>query len=288
MRWSVRRGVDCSGRNQVSLRGRATRRMVLSSAVLVVVTAGPAQAADVWAVDTPLDRVQGTGLLFWIAGLSLLIAMLWFIPVFYDARQANKWRAGRQADIIRELIEAASKDRRGLSVEDVRQLVSAMDRSPRGANGLTSSLLALLIVLLVAIAMLVSLLSSDADAGDLRKTIVTSLLAVLATISGFYFGARTAQTSTEQATKPPEARSGRGDYTPLPDRGGQPAATGDTTEADEAAGRRADDEPSTAPESLPATSAAPPVPADGSSNVPEGDVRDRPDEPGATSPPDRI
>ena len=288
MRRSTHRGVaEGSDRSQV-VRGRATRRTVICSAVLVFVTAGPAQAADAQAEDAPLNRVQGTGLLFWIAGLSLLIALLWFIPVFYDARQATKWRSGRQADILRELIDAASKDKRGLSVEDVRQLVSAMDRSPRGTQGLTSSLLALLIVLLVAIAMLVSLLSSDADAGDLRKTIVTSLLAVLATISGFYFGARTAQTSTEQATKPPEARSGRGDYTPLPDRGGQPAATGDTTEADEAAGRRADDEPSTAPESLPATSAAPPVPADGSSNVPEGDVRDRPDEPGATSPPDRI
>ena len=274
MRRSTHRGVaEGSDRSQV-VRGRATRRTVICSAVLVFVTAGPAQAADAQAEDAPLNRVQGTGLLFWIAGLSLLIALLWFIPVFYDARQATKWRSGRQADILRELIDAASKDKRGLSVEDVRQLVSAMDRSPRGTQGLTSSLLALLIVLLVGIAMLVSLLSSDADSSDLRKTIVTSLLAVLATISGFYFGARTAQTSTEQATKPPEARGGHNDNAPIPNRGG-PGATGDkTTDEDSHA------EPEPPPDSSTASSGLPSQPSDSSASA----VRDRP----ATPPPATI
>ena len=275
MRRSTHRGVaEGSDRSQV-VRGRATRRTDICSAVLVFVTAGPAQAADAQAEDAPLNRVQGTGLLFWIAGLSLLIALLWFIPVFYDARQATKWRSGRQADILRELIDAASKDKRGLSVEDVRQLVSAMDRSPRGTQGLTSSLLALLIVLLVGIAMLVSLLSSDADSSDLRKTIVTSLLAVLATISGFYFGARTAQTSTEQATKPPEARGGHNDNAPIPNRGGPAGATGDKTTDDDSHA-----EPEPPPDSSTASSGLPSQPSDSSASA----VRDRP----ATPPPATI
>lgn len=220
---SVEREIRRSARGVVRRRATTGRRAAFCAAVLLCLTAGPAHAAEVRAASTtgaPLSRVQGTGLLFWIAGLALLIALLWFIPVFYDTRQANHWRAGRQSEILRELIDAASKDKRGLSVEDVRQLVSAMDRSPRGASGLTSSLLALLIVLLVGIAMLVSLLSSDSDSSDLRKTIVTSLLAVLATISGFYFGARTAQTSTEQATKPPEARGNAAERKPGPNTHG--------------------------------------------------------------------
>ena len=136
----------------------------------------------------------------------LFLALLWFVPILYDNRQANKWRAVRQAQLIDKMVDAAAREGHGLSVEEVRQLVSAMDRPPRGASGLTSSLLALLIVFLVGVALFASLLSSGADSGDLRKTIITSLLAVLASISGFYFGARTAQTSTEQATKPPESR----------------------------------------------------------------------------------
>src|SRR5205807_10481421 len=76
-------------------------------------------------------------------------------------------------------------------------------RPPRGTSGLTQSLLALFIASLVAIALVTTLVSAGIDSSDLRKTIVTSLLSVLATIAGFYFGARTAQTSTEQATRPP-------------------------------------------------------------------------------------
>src|SRR5215218_1909487 len=108
--------------------------------------------------------------------------MLWFIPLIPDTRQVNAWRAKGQTDILNLLIQEAAKGTPGLSVEEVRQLVSAMDPSPRGASGLTSSLLALLITFLVGVALFASLLSEGTDSDDLRKTIVTSRLAVLATI----------------------------------------------------------------------------------------------------------
>src|SRR4051812_8693563 len=166
----------------------------------------PASAAP----DIPFPHLSGAAALVWISGLAVFLALLWFVPIVYDNRQANKWRAVRQAQIIDKMLDEVAREGNGLSVEEVRQLVSAMDRPPRGANGLTSSLLALLIVFLVGVALFASLVSRDAASGDLRKTIITSLLAVLATISGFYFGARTAQTSTEQATKPPESRPNPG------------------------------------------------------------------------------
>jgi hypothetical protein len=179
---------------------------------------------------TPFEGVEGPNALFWIAALSLFLALLWFAPLFYDTMKANQWRATEQTRILDQLIKEASKGTRGLSVEEVRQLVSAMDRSPRGASGLTSSLLALLITFLVGVALFASLLSRDADSSDIRKTIVTSLLAVLATIAGFYFGARTAQTSTEAATKPPEARhpqeGARGPQGPSGERGARGADAG--------------------------------------------------------------
>ncbi|HEV7186697.1 MAG TPA: hypothetical protein VGN28_02255 [Blastococcus sp.] len=171
--------------------------------------------------DIPFPDVSSSSALWWVSGLALFLALLWFIPIVLDNRQANRWREHRQAELIDKMVDAAARERNGLSVEEVRQLVSAMDRPPRGASGLTSSLLALLIVFLVGIALFASLLSRAGDSGDLRKTIITSLLAVLASISGFYFGARTAQTSTEQATKPPESRPDFG-TSPRPNGGGRP------------------------------------------------------------------
>jgi hypothetical protein len=198
------------------------------------------------APDVPFPNLSSSAALGWIVGLALFLALLWFLPILYDNRQANKWRAVRQAQIIDKMVDAAAREGNGLSVEEVRQLVSAMDRPPRGASGLTSSLLALLIVFLVGVALFASLLSRDAASGDLRKTIITSLLAVLASISGFYFGARTAQTSTEQATKPPESRPNSG--APRPNRGGRPDGVA-RAEGDEEAvttdGR--DDAPSATP-----------------------------------------
>jgi hypothetical protein len=187
---------------------------------------------ELTASDIPFPHATGATALLWIAGLALFLALLWFVPILYDIRQANKWRATRQAALIEEMVRGASKGRQGLTVEEVRQLVSAMDRPPRGTQGLTSSLLALLIVFLVGIALFANLLSRGDDSADLRKTIVTSLLAVLATISGFYFGARTAQTSTEQAIKPPESRSGPQTGGPEGPRGG--SGEGAATTHDEA------------------------------------------------------
>jgi acid phosphatase family membrane protein YuiD len=195
---------------------------------LLLVVGGPPASA---AADIPFPNLSSSAALGWIAGLALFLALLWFVPILYDNRQANKWRAIRQAQIIDKMVDAAAREGNGLSVEEVRQLVSAMDRPPRGASGLTSSLLALLIVFLVGIALFASLLSRGDASGDLRKTIITSLLAVLASISGFYFGARTAQTSTEQATKPPESRPNAG-AGPRPD-GGRPGGASQAAGAHE-------------------------------------------------------
>lgn len=199
------------------------------------------------APDIPFPNLSSAAALGWIVGLALFLALLWFFPILYDNRQANKWRAVRQAQIIDKMVDAAAREGNGLSVEEVRQLVSAMDRPPRGASGLTSSLLALLIVFLVGVALFASLLSRDAASGDLRKTIITSLLAVLASISGFYFGARTAQTSTEQATKPPESHPSAGTNL-RPNRGVRPDGAA-SAGADEASATTDghDEAPSAAP-----------------------------------------
>ena len=150
---------------------------------------------------TPLVDVSGTGALVFIGVLGLAVAILWFIPTLIDLRKANQWRSDHQSKLLEHLVKAAGSN--GLSVDDLRQIVSAMNTPPRGTQGLTQALIGLMIITLVGVAMVATLVSTAADSSDLRKTIITALLSVLATIAGFYFGARTAQNSSEQATHPP-------------------------------------------------------------------------------------
>jgi hypothetical protein len=168
-------------------------------------TTSPTPAPTDSPATTPLVHVQGNQALWFIGIVAGGVALLWFSLLFVDVRSTNRWRQKDQRELLDKMIDGARDKGGGLSVEEVRQLVSAMDRPPRGASGLTQSLLALTIVTLVGVAMVATLVSTGSDSTDQRKTIITSLLSITATITGFYFGARTAQTSNEQATKPPEA-----------------------------------------------------------------------------------
>jgi hypothetical protein len=98
-----------------------------------------------------------------------------------------------------------------MSAHDIKILMEAMtptsgapanptDGLSSTSQTLTQTLLALIVLSLIGFALGVLLVSSSTDAGDLRKTIITALLSLLATIAGFYFGARTAQQSAAQAT----------------------------------------------------------------------------------------
>jgi hypothetical protein len=172
------------------------------------------------APSTPLVNVSGTGALVFIGVVALVVAILWFIPTFIDLRQTNLWRSNEQRRLIEQMVTATGRTK-DLSVDDLRQIASAMNTPPRGMQGLTQALMGLIIITLVGVAMVTTLVSTAADSSDLRKTIITALLSVLATIAGFYFGARTAQISSEQATHPPAAASRRQGTTPdLPSQSG--------------------------------------------------------------------
>ncbi|WP_277440889.1 hypothetical protein [Streptomyces sp. SPB162] len=138
----------------------------------------------------PIPGLKGPWAFVLIAVVVIVIAVIAVLPLIIDIRQATAWRQR----LTEELIGQAATN------SDVRELLRDM-REPRGIRGLTRSIIAVLILALVSFALAVAMLSSGGDSGDLRKTIVTSLMTVLATVAGFYFGSLGAQNSADDAVR---------------------------------------------------------------------------------------
>jgi len=78
-----------------------------------------------------------------------------------------------------------------LSTEQLAALERAARQAPSGATGLTRTLLALSLLTLVGVGLVALLVGNSAAAGDTVKAVITALTASLATVLGFYFGAKT-------------------------------------------------------------------------------------------------
>jgi len=148
----------------------------------------PTPAVTSAAALEPLHGLSSGPALLLVAALVVLIAVMATIPLIMDVRRATAWRQ----QLTDHLIDRAATD------HEVRDFLRDL-REPRGVRGLTRSIIAVLILALVGFALAVAMLSSGADAGDLRKTIVTALMTVLTTVAGFYFGTLGAQNSAEDA-----------------------------------------------------------------------------------------
>ncbi len=138
----------------------------------------------------PIPGLKGPWAFVLIAVVVIIIAVIAVLPLIIDVRRATAWRQ----QLTDELIGQAATS------SDVRELLRDL-REPRGVRGLTRSIIAVLILALVSFALAVAMLSSGGDSGDLRKTIVTSLMTVLATVAGFYFGSLGAQNSADDAVR---------------------------------------------------------------------------------------
>jgi hypothetical protein len=163
-----------------------------------------AQTTTTVAPAGPVIDLTGSQSIAVVIAIGLGVALMWVVPFWMDARRAYRLREHAIKLIGGQLLEAAKKN--GLTVTELRELLGTIGEPATGQRGLTRALMAFTIITVVGVALIAVLLSNSSDAGDLRKTIITSLLAVLATIVGFYFGTRAAETATEAAATPPTAQ----------------------------------------------------------------------------------
>jgi hypothetical protein len=188
------------------------RTLILADASTLL-TNGPWNSGAVLAQTTttaapagPVIDLKGPQAIAFVIAIGLGVAIMWVVPFWMDARRAYRLRDQAIKLIGGQLLEAAKKN--GLTVAELRELLGTIGEPATGQRGLTRALMAFTIITVVGVALVAVLLSSSSDAGDLRKTIITSLLAVLATIVGFYFGTRAAETATEAtATQAPNPQA---------------------------------------------------------------------------------
>jgi hypothetical protein len=162
-----------------------------------------AQATPTTTVPGPVIELQGTRAVVLVGVIGLAIALLWSVPIWVDARRAYRLREKAVALVSGKLLDAATKD--GLKLTELRALLATIGEPATGQRGLSRALMAFTIITVVGVALVALLLSGSADSGDLRKTVITSLLTLLGTIVGFYFGTRAAETGAEAAAPAPTA-----------------------------------------------------------------------------------
>jgi hypothetical protein len=147
-----------------------------------------------------------------IAVVAIFLA--WVIPLWVDARRAYAAQKEVWNSILGKLEKDAAKGEGGLTMEELSAFLRTATRPPEGIRGLARVLLAFLVMSIVAVITLALLFSSAPGVFDVIKQIVTALLGVLATIIGFYFGARTAEGASAGSAAPspplPDGDSGGG------------------------------------------------------------------------------
>jgi hypothetical protein len=147
------------------------------------------------------------------------VGAVWFIPMLYDIhksyrRQVDSWEA-----LAAKYLEKSSDEP---SLAELRLLLPQISKPPRGFPGLTRSLFAFTVLTIIAVSQLGLTFFDIAGAEDLRKTIVTSLLSVFASITGFYFGQRGAQHEDDPQPLPAPGPATVSVASPTPNQGDSP------------------------------------------------------------------
>jgi len=128
--------------------------------------------------------------LFYVYVVTLLLFAGFpiILDIFLAYRSLNKTR--------NLLVEKASADR--LELKELQELIKESEKAPPGIPGLARSTIALTVILILGIAVFHLLVTGAEGNNSLIINNVLSMLAgLLAAITGFYFGGKTAEKKME-------------------------------------------------------------------------------------------
>lgn len=135
-----------------------------------------------------------------MAAAAAVFFLAWALPIWADGRRAYRAQQKAWATIITRLEKDAAEGKDGLTLDELREFTALTVRPAEGTPGLSRVLLAFSILGLVAVITLALFFASSPGVFDVIKQIVTALLGLLATIIGFYFGAKATGEATAAAT----------------------------------------------------------------------------------------
>jgi hypothetical protein len=151
--------------------------------------------------------LHGSQALGFLIIISLVLVVVWFVPVFLDARRAYHLRRDVIGFLHADLIPQVTRN--GLTLTELRTLLRTIGEPATGQRALARSLMALTITTIVGVVAVALLLSSATDVVDLRKTVLTALLSILGVVVGFYFGSRSVESAVAGTSEPAPAAGGQ-------------------------------------------------------------------------------
>lgn len=136
-------------------------------------------------------------ILVYVVIVALFISLPWVIDIFMAYRSQNKTRKL----LLDKVIDSASKG--GLSLDELKELLKESNKAPGGMQGLSRASMALSVILILGIAVFQLLAKAAPTAGDSQivGNILSMLGGLLAAITGFYFGGRSAEQGAEKAAE---------------------------------------------------------------------------------------
>ena len=127
----------------------------------------------------------------------VIVALFISVPSIIDILMAYV----SQYKIRKQLVDKASD--KGLSLNELKELLRETGKAPGGIQGLSRATMALSVILVLGIAVLHLTTKEEPTDGDSQivGNILSMLGGLLAAITGFYFGGRTAEKGAEKAAE---------------------------------------------------------------------------------------